>query len=97
MNALPLLLLVLPLLGVGILAVGLLAIAVCWLHCLALVFGLLFVQAAAWSGLGLALLVLAALLPGAVLGAMATLCYGGACWLFIQLVLGRDGEGANGL
>jgi len=89
--------LVLPLIAAGILLVALLGIALCWLPFLAFGFGLLVLQAAAWSGMGFALLLLTLMLPSAVLGGLATLCYGGACWLFIQLVLGRDGEGANGL
>ena len=96
MNALPLLPLVLPLLGVGILAVCLLAMAACWLLPLTLGVGLLLVQAAAWSGLGFALLLMLLLLPGFVLGTLAALCYGGACWLLIELILSRPWEKTGG-
>ena len=99
MNALLFLPLVQPLIVAGVIALGLSAMAACWLLPLALLFGLLLVQAAAWSGLGFALLLMLLMLlmlPGFVLGALATLCYGGACWLLIELILSRPWEKTGG-
>ena len=44
----------------------------------------------------LLLLLVCLLLPGFVLGALATLCYGGACWLLIELILSRPWEKTGG-
>ena len=96
MNALLFLPLVLPLIVAGVIAVGFLAMSACWLLPLTLCVALLAVQAAAWSGLGFALLLVCLLLPGFVLGALATLCYGGACWLLIELILSRPWEKTGG-
>ena len=96
MHALLFLPLVQPLIVAGVLALGLSAMAACWLLPLALLFGLLLVQAAAWAGLGFALLLVCLLLPGFVLGTLAALCYGGACWLLIELILSRPWEKTGG-
>ena len=96
MNALLFLPLVQPLIVAGVLALGLSAMAACWLLPVSLVLSLLAVQAAAWSGLGFALLLMLLMLPGFVLGALATLCYGGACWLLIELILSRPWEKTGG-
>ena len=97
MNPYPFLTLVQPLFGAGVIALGLSAMAVCWLLPLTLLFGLLAVQAAAWAGLGLALLLVLLLLPGFVLGSLAAVCYAGACWLLVELILGWPSKKADGV
>jgi len=96
MSAFLLLVLFQPLIVAGVLALGLFAAAVCWLLPLALCVALCFTQAAAWVGLGFALLLTALTLPGFVLWSVLGLGYAVACWLLIEFSLGGPSKKTDG-
>lgn len=90
MSAYLLLPLVQPLIVAGVIAIALFAAAVCWLLPLALCVALCFTQAAAWVGLGFALLLTALMLPAFVVWSVLGLGYAVVCWLVIELSLSRS-------